>query len=70
MKECNIQANMAVCNCSYEPCSRKGVCFECLLYHRRNGQLPACYFPDDIESSYDRSIQNFVKTFQARGPWW
>jgi hypothetical protein len=62
MKECkNFQQNMARCNCTYEPCSRKGYCCECLEYHRQMNQLPACYFPDDVERTWDRSIKRFVK---------
>ena len=68
--ECKVKENMKICNCSYEPCSRKGICCECLHYHRRNGQLPACYFPDDIEKGYDRSIENFIKIYEERGAWW
>jgi len=52
--------NMKDCNCSYEPCSRKGTCCECMAYHRRSGELPACYFPDDVERTYDRSIARFI----------
>ncbi|MCK5706274.1 MAG: hypothetical protein KAI43_01380 [Candidatus Aureabacteria bacterium] len=61
MVECNKTKNMANCNCSYEPCSRKGVCCECIVYHRRMGELPACYFPDNIEKTYDRSIEKFIQ---------
>ena len=68
--ECKFAENAKRCNCSYEPCPRKGICCECLYYHRKNGQLPACLFPDDVESSYDRSIENFIKTYQERGKWW
>ena len=61
MAECsNTQANLAGCNCSYEPCPRKGICCECIAYHRRMNELPACYFPDDVERTYDRSIRRFV----------
>ena len=61
-KDCpNLTANMEACNCSYEPCSRKGICCECLAYHRRSGELPACLFSDDVERSYDRSIGRFVR---------
>ena len=61
MKSCqNQKQNLANCNCSYEPCSRKGICCECLLYHRKNEQLPACLFPPEIERTYDRSIENFL----------
>ena len=61
MVECNKTKNMANCNCSYEPCNRKGVCCECIVYHRRMGELPACYFPDNIEKTYDRSIEKFIQ---------
>jgi hypothetical protein len=70
MPTCDTDKNLAGCNCSYEGCSRKGKCCECLAYHRRNGQLPACYFPEDVERTYDRSAAAFVRTFQARGKCW
>ena len=56
----NYEKNMKVCNCTYEPCSKKGKCCECIAYHRRSGELPACYFPDDVERTYDRSIARFI----------
>lgn len=55
----NYDKNMAECNCSYEPCSKKGKCCECILYHRKANELPACYFPKNIERTYDRSIRRF-----------
>jgi len=57
----NLQANLEHCNCTYEPCSRKGRCCECLHYHRRMGELPACYFTPEVEKTYDRSIRRLVK---------
>ncbi|MFH1394617.1 MAG: DUF6485 family protein [Candidatus Omnitrophota bacterium] len=66
MAECKIQTNKKICNCSYEPCARKGLCCDCLHYHRKNGQLPACYFPDDVEKTYDRSIENFIRIYQNK----
>jgi hypothetical protein len=58
--ECpNLERNMADCNCTYEPCAKKGKCCECIAYHRRSGELPACYFPSDVEATYDRSIARF-----------
>ncbi|MGM0441081.1 MAG: DUF6485 family protein [Elusimicrobiota bacterium] len=67
MRECNIEKNKSICNCSYEPCSRKGVCCECIVYHKKMGELPACFFPDDVEKTYDRSVGNFISTYQKRG---
>lgn len=64
--ECKTANNRKKCNCSYEPCSRKGQCCECLTYHRDSGQLPACFFPDDVERTYDRSIERFIEVYQKR----
>lgn len=65
MADCaNKQGNLQSCNCSYEPCPRKGICCECIAYHRRMQELPACYFPDEIERTYDRSIRRFLELQQ------
>ncbi len=70
MKQCNVAANKKDCTCTYEPCSRKGVCCECLAYHRRSGELPACLFPADVERTYDRSGERFVEVLGERGKCW
>lgn len=62
----NQQANKQLCNCSYEPCSRKGKCCECIQYHLEMKQLPACAFPDDVEKSWDRSFRKFVEVCHDR----
>jgi hypothetical protein len=59
--ECNINANKVACNCSYEPCSRKGKCCECISYHLKFHELPACAFPDSIEGTFDRSFNRFAE---------
>lgn len=58
---CSREKNLRFCNCTYEPCSRKGVCCECLAYHRKMGELPACYFSAEAEKTYDRSIEQYLK---------
>ncbi|MBR9677260.1 hypothetical protein GOV04_03900 [Candidatus Woesearchaeota archaeon] len=61
MTHCNNKnENLEKCNCTYEPCPRKGTCCECIDYHKKRGELPACYFSPLKEATYDRSIQNFV----------
>jgi len=65
MVECNIDENKLRCNCTY-PCSKKGMCCECILYHRNRGELPACYFTDDTEKTYDRTIENFIRVHQNK----
>lgn len=63
MKDCpNQKQNLVHCSCSYASCGRKGLCCECVVYHRRNGEIPGCFFPSDAEKTYDRSIENFLKT--------
>jgi hypothetical protein len=56
----NHGRNLQRCNCTYEPCARKGYCCECLQYHRAQGQVPACFFPPEVERTYDRSLQRFL----------
>lgn len=70
MSDCKTNNNLKNCNCSYSPCPRKGICCDCLSYHKKNGELPACYFPNDVEKTYDRSVENFIKTFEKRGICW
>ena len=67
--ECKKEQNKVNCNCSY-PCSKKGICCDCISYHRQMGELPACYFPDDIERGYDRSVDNFIKIYKQRNGDW
>lgn len=64
--ECNIKANLEKCPCTYEPCSRKGKCCECIMYHKRLGELPACLFPPEVERTYDRSIERFIKCYSKK----
>ncbi len=58
--ECNLKVNKQSCPCTYEPCSRKGKCCECISFHRASDELPACYFTPDVERTYDRSVARFV----------
>ncbi len=57
----NFEKNMSMCTCSYAGCPKHAKCCECLHSHRRQGQLPACYFPPEVEKTYDRSIAKFVE---------
>lgn len=60
--ECNKNSNLKNCTCTYKACPRKGLCCECIAYHRVNGELPGCVFTPEAERSYDRSIANFIST--------
>jgi hypothetical protein len=64
--ECKQERNKKKCNCSYEPCPRKGICCDCLNYHLGSRELPACFFPADAERTYDRSFEHFARLVTAR----
>lgn len=64
--DCNVKKNLGQCTCTYEPCSRKGRCCECVTYHRNSGELPGCFFTPEAEATYDRSVGNFVRTSKRR----
>jgi len=66
MEKCRSQQNLTRCNCTYEPCSRKGICCECLAYHWSSQELPACFFPDGIEKTYDRSLRKFISLNKSK----
>ncbi|MFH1786716.1 MAG: DUF6485 family protein [archaeon] len=59
--ECNINKNVSNCPCTYEPCPRKGRCCDCLAYHIKSDELPACCFSPAAEATYDRSFENFAR---------
>uniref|UniRef100_A0A7C4THJ1 Cytosolic protein n=1 Tax=candidate division WOR-3 bacterium TaxID=2052148 RepID=A0A7C4THJ1_UNCW3 len=62
--ECNLNKNLKKCTCTYEPCSRKGKCCECLSYHLKMKELPGCCFPPEVEKTYDRSFERFIRTYE------
>jgi len=61
--ECKQDKNMKRCNCTYAGCDKKGVCCDCLQFHLKMKELPACCFPDEIEKTYDRSFKAFAKAW-------
>ena len=65
--ECRKEQNMERCNCTYDPCSKKGICCDCLSYHLSMKQLPACCFPNEVERTYDRSFERFAQLVNAGG---
>ncbi|MGA2192954.1 MAG: DUF6485 family protein [Nitrospirota bacterium] len=66
MRNCNIENNKSKCPCTYETCSRKGICCECVAYHRKSGELPGCFFSPEDERTYDRSVERFIKASSGR----
>jgi hypothetical protein len=63
--DCKQDTNLERCNCTYNPCTRKGTCCDCLQYHLRMRELPACVFPAAAERTYDRSFDHFARLVKS-----
>jgi len=63
MRSCDQEQNLLECTCTYTSCSKRGICCECIKYHRSKGEIPGCLFPKEVEKTYDRSIERFVKAY-------
>jgi len=61
--ECRQEKNKLKCTCTYDPCERKGLCCECIAYHRQHEELPGCVFPPGVERSFDRSMARFAACY-------
>jgi len=59
--DCKKEQNKKNCNCTYEPCSKKNACCDCLRFHLSSRELPACCFPAEAERTYDRSFEHFAR---------
>lgn len=64
--ECKKERNTQFCNCTYSPCSNKGICCDCLMSHLKKRQLPACCFDAKAEATYDRSFEHFAKLIKEK----
>jgi len=53
------------CNCTYS-CSKHAKCCECVAYHLRSDEFPACFFSAEAEKTYDRSYAALVRDRQRR----
>lgn len=66
--DCKKSQNLKSCTCTYPGCPRRGICCECIKYHRENNELPGCFFSlisKQAEKNYDRSIESFVKNWKG-----
>lgn len=66
--ECRKEKNLEKCTCTYPHCEKKGLCCECVAYHRERSELPGCFFPPEVERTYDRSIEAFIRCCQKLKP--
>ncbi|HEC77407.1 MAG TPA: hypothetical protein ENI33_09180 [Thermoplasmatales archaeon] len=63
--ECRKEKNLRNCPCTWEYCDKKGICCECVKYHLNNNEMPACFFPPEVERTYDRSIKKFIEVWNS-----
>lgn len=56
----NKAENLKHCTCTYT-CDKRGLCCECVAYHRAKGAIPGCFFSKEGEATWDRSASNFCK---------
>jgi hypothetical protein len=63
--ECKQEKNRETCGCTYG-CPKSGLCCECVRSHRAAGEIPGCFFSKKGEASYDRSVEAFIRDWQAR----
>ncbi|MFZ5955595.1 MAG: DUF6485 family protein [Nanoarchaeota archaeon] len=63
--ECKKQQNSKNCPCTYN-CEKKGMCCECVRYHRKRKEIPACFFSKDAEKTYDRSFEKFCESIKNK----
>lgn len=61
--DCKKIENKIDCTCTATTCSNRGVCCDCIRYHKEQNEVPGCLFPHAAERSYDRSIANFVRCY-------
>ena len=60
----NKEKNLAACSCTYD-CAKKGLCCECVAYHRAKQQIPGCFFSEAGEATYDRSAAAFCVDYRV-----
>lgn len=60
--ECKMDSNKLDCTCTAISCSKKGICCECVKYHRDRSEIPGCFFPAEVERTWDRSVTNFIRS--------
>lgn len=66
--QCQQNQNLENCPCSHPGCPRKGKCCECVAHHKMKDEIPACFFPAQVEEEYisNRSVENFIKAIQEK----
>jgi len=64
--DCKKEMDKLECTCSSVSCTRRGVCCECLAYHRSNGEIPSCFFSVDANKTLEKNIESLMKNNNAK----
>ena len=62
--ECKKETNLARCTCSWPSCPRKGICCDCIAYHVKSDELPACTFPAAGGANLRPTFAHFARLVQ------
>lgn len=62
MPSITCETNKHPCTCTYPGCARHGKCCECVAYHNRDGDFPGCFFTPEGERTYDRSLEQLIRS--------
>ncbi|MFW6235149.1 MAG: DUF6485 family protein [Desulfovibrionales bacterium] len=49
------------CPCTSLGCPRHGLCCQCMQYHRKRMEIPVCYFSEEEEKTYNRTLEFYSK---------
>jgi len=55
------------CPCTYNNCSLHGNCKECIKYHNKMNEFPACFFSEEAEKTFDRSLKKLIEDRKKNG---
>jgi len=64
--ECTAGTQLKSCTCTYGSCPHHGRCCACVANHRRNNEIPGCFFSKEGEALWDRSFAAFCRDREGR----
>lgn len=59
--DCISTTSLAHCTCTFTACDKRGNCCKCVMYHRKKGEIPGCFFTPEGERTFDRSVGHLCR---------